>query len=325
MNLVIVGCGAMGAIHAQMASNCGLTIAICADVVRKNASTLAKRHNAVAMTDAFEAIRRPKCDVVVITTPTPTHADYIVAAAEAGKDIFCEKPFCRTLPQCKRALAAVDRAGVKLFVGHVVRYFQEFDAIKTQIEAGKIGKVGFIRTYRGGMFPKGEAQWYRDYKQSGGVTLDCIIHDFDWLRYMFGPVERVYAQHLQRTKPVALDYALVTLRMKSGVMATVTGSWAHPSGFRVKVEVCGDGGMIQFDSAESPVTLQRRERAAGAASVIVPASPVSISPYQLEWQDFLCWRSGESRPRVTPEDAVEAVRIGLAALESAAKGKPVSL
>jgi predicted dehydrogenase len=312
----------MGANHAQFAVNCGLNVVVCADTVKAKAEALAGKFGAEATQDGMAACTRDDVDIVGIMTPTPTHTDYVVAAAEAEKNISCEKPFGRTVAQCEAAEAAVADAGVKLFVAHVVRYFHEFEAIRTQIENGKVGDVGFVKAYRGGLFPQGEGMWFRDYDQSGGVVFDSSIHDFDWIRYVFGDPERVFCQNLQRDD--AIDYGLVTLRMKSGILAHVIGTWAHPGGFRVKVEVCGDRGMLQFDSEEAPISTMMRETEAGAPTMIVPASPVAVSPYQLEWQDFLTWLDGDGGPRVMPKDATWAVRIASAALESAKSGKPVN-
>jgi UDP-N-acetylglucosamine 3-dehydrogenase len=325
MKVAIIGCSGMGAHHAQMVSQCGLNIAACGDYDLKCAKKLAKQFGAKASKDCLEVIRRPDVDIACIATPTPTHKDYVIAAAKAGKHIFCEKPLARTVADCERALAAVEKAGVKLYVGHVVRFFQEFEAIRAQVDSGKIGKAGFVKMYRGGICPVGSGKWFHDFEQSGGVTFDCSIHDFDWLRYMFGEVDHVFSQNVPRTKPAPMDYALTTLKMKSGLLAHVIGTWAHPSGFRVKVEVCGESGIVQFDSEEAPLNLQRRTKPGEGPGMIIPASPVDVSPYRLEWEDFIGWIEGRHEPRVTGEDGLAAVRIASAAMKSAASGKPVQL
>jgi len=325
MNVAIIGCGGMGGLHARMATNCGLKVVACGDKYISAASALADQYGADASDDCLAVIARPDVDIVGIMTPTPTHTQYVIAAAAAAKHIFCEKPFGRTVQQCKEAIAAVKKARVKLFVAHVLRYFQEFEAIRAQIAAGKVGKPGFVKLYRGGIFPVGADGWFRDYAQSGGVTLDSMIHDLDWLRYAFGDAERVFCQALQRSTPECIDYAMATLRMKSGAIAKVIGTWAHPSGFRVEVEVCGDHGMLQFNSDESPLATMKRAQPGAAPGMIVPASPVPKSPYQLEWEDFLFWLEGKPGARVTPNDALAAVRMATAALKSAETGKPVNL
>lgn len=325
MKLALIGCGAMGRMHAEMAQRCGIEIAVCTDKDAKAAKAAAAAFGARAVASVETAVKRPEVDLVCICTPTPRHSGAVIAAAAAGKHIFCEKPFARTMQQCRAALAAVKRGRVKLFIGHVVRYFHEFEAIKREVENGKIGTPGFARLYRGGIYPGAPGSWFQDYSQSGGAIFDMSIHDLDWVRYMFGEPERIFCQSLQRTKPEYLDYGMVTMRMKSGILTSFTGSWAHPQGFRVKVEVVGDGGLIQYDSDDAPITSMMRASAGLGPSMIVPASPEVESPYQLEWQDFHDWITLDRAPRVHPEDGVRALEMALAAEKSAATGKPVKL
>ncbi len=325
MNLAIVGCGGIGRLHAEMATRAGLKIVACTDKDPDAAKALGRQYNASASTDMDGVIRRPDVDIVLVTTPTPRHSGAVTDAAKAGKHIFCEKPFASTVQQCRAAIAAAKKARVKLFVGHVVRYFHEFETIRAEIRAGKIGTPGFARLYRGGFYPGGPTSWFRDYAQSGGVTFDCMIHDLDWVRYMFGEPERIFCQALRRSEPEKLDYSQVTMKMKNGMLALVIGTWAHPAGFQVKVEVCGSGGAIQFDSKVSSLSAMKREVKGAAPTMVVPSSAEDVSPYQLEWEDFIGWIEGKHEPRVTAEDAVRAVEIALAALKSADTGKPVEL
>ena len=325
MNLGMIGCGGIGRLHAQMAANCGLKIVACADKDLNAAKDLAKAYGAQAFAEPSAVLRRPDVNVVLIATPTPRHAGLIADAADAGKHIFCEKPFCSTVAQCRASIAAAKKAKVKLFVGHVVRYFHEFETMKAQVEAGKIGTPGFVKVYRGGFYPGGPTSWFRDYKQSGGVTFDCMIHDLDWIRYMFGEPERIFCQALRRSEPEKLDYSQVTMRMANGMLAMAIGTWAHPAGFHVKAEVCGSAGMLQFDSADASITFMKRQVPGAPPTMVVPSSAEDISPYQLEWQDFINWIEGKSEPRVTAEDGLRAVEIALAALKSADTGKPVAL
>jgi len=322
MNVAMIGCSGMGRVHAAMAARAGANIVVCADLNRDAAKTLAEEHGADVLTDGMAAIGRSDVDVVCIATPTPTHLSYILAAAKAGKHIFCEKPFCRTSSQCKEAIEAARKAGVKLFVGHVVRYFNDFEALRQQVESGVIGHPGWAKLYRGGIFPGGPDSWFANYEQSGGVTFDCMIHDLDWVRYVFGEPDHIFCQALMRSAPEPLDYSQVTLRLKNGFLATVIGTWAAPSGFRVKVEICGNKGMLQLDSNEAPIQALKREKTSGP-SMIVPSSPLEKSPYQLEWEDFIAWLEEGRTPKVTAQDALIAVRMAEAALQSAQTGKPV--
>jgi len=325
MNVAVIGCGTMGHLHAATASECGLKIVACGDKYKHNAKVLAEKYGAVASDDSMAVIADPEIDIVVICSPTPTHSGYAIAAAEAGKHIFCEKPFARTVQQCKETMRAARKAKVKLFVAHVVRYFHEYEGMRAQILAGKVGKPGFVKMYRGGLFPLGTDEWFRDYEQSGGVTLDSMVHDIDWLRYTFGNAERVYCQALRRSDPEFVDYSMATFKLKNGVIAKIIGSWAAPGGFHTEVEVCGDKGMLEFNSLETPISTMKRRAPGEQPGTIVPDSPVPKSPYRLEWEDFLAWLYNTRLPRVTPHDATAAVKMALAALDSAETGRPIRL
>ena len=113
MRLAIIGCGVLGKHHAPCAVQAGFKVVACADPVKANAEALAGLHEgAVATDDCLSVCKLPYVDVVAICTPTHLHTQYVVAAAEAGKHVFCEKPFGRTLEQCEQSLAAVKKAGV---------------------------------------------------------------------------------------------------------------------------------------------------------------------------------------------------------------------
>lgn len=285
-----------------------------------------------AYSDWEKLLSDAKPDIVDICVPTPLHREYVERAAAAGKAIFVEKPFGRTLADCEAMIAAVEKAGVAAGVGHVVRFFPEYAEAKRLVDSGAVGTPAAVRTARMGGFPilVDRPNWYADPAQSGGVALDLILHDFDWLRWTFGPVSRVFAQGLYG-KPEHLgkmDYALVTLRFESGAVGHVTGSWAHPSGFRTTLEVAGDGGLVEYDSAKSaPLMSSLRSAGGGGGGVAFPESPTAASddPYYKELAAFVAALKSNGPMPVTVYEAREAVRIGLAALESIETGKVVTL
>ncbi len=234
----------------------------------------------------------------------------------------------RTLEDCQKMIAASELAGIPLFVAHVVRFFPEFALAKREVEAGAVGKPAAIRTRRGGPMPRAWNDWYANFGMSGGCILDLIIHDFDWLRWTFGDVERVYARGLGGRKLPAFDYALVTLRFKSGAIGHVEGTWADPGGFKVTLEIAGDAGLLEYNFNQ-PTGIPFRMALSGGdgprAGVAVPESPVPVNPYQLELAHFLDCLERGVRPSITPQDGMEAVRIALAAMESVETGQPVTL
>lgn len=327
LQVLVIGAGTMGRTHADAyASMPGVKLAGIADIRTEKAQQLADRFSAQAYA-SFEAavagLGADRIDVIDVCLPTPLHKDYVVKAADIGKHVICEKPLARSETDARFMINYCQDKGVRLFVGHVLRFFPEYVKAKSLLDQGSIGKPAVIRAGRGGGYPVGWNHWYSDFGASGGITLDAMIHDFDYLRWCFGEVERVYAKGLHGRHQAQLDYSLVTLRFRSGVIAHVEGTWAH-EGFSMNLEMAGTSGVIDYDSAkDSPLLFKTRSSAATVPGVVVPESPLEQNPYYRELEHFMsCIRDG-SEPLVSAEDAYEALRIALAALASMASGEPV--
>jgi len=327
--IALIGAGGMGANHADcyaQIEDAGLVAVM--DIRPDAAASLAARHNARAYLDAEEMLREEDIDAVDVCTPTPWHIDYIKMAAAAGKHVVTEKPFCRTLEQCAEAIEACERAGVTLFVAQVLRWFPEFGRAHELVKSGAVGSPAVVRTTRGGGFPRAWNNWFGNFEWSGGVILDLIIHDFDWLLWTFGPAERVFAMGMAFEGVPETDYALVTIRFAGGVIGHVEGSWATPGPFRVAFEVAGDQGLISYSNAEAAsLTISRKPTEGGqqGPAVPVPSSPSAASPYYKELQHFIDCLETDRTPEVTPQEAAAAVALSLAALESVRTGAPVRL
>ncbi len=330
--IALVGAGGMAGMHAscyKSISNAELVGVM--DIRMEYAEKLADRYGAKAYADFETMLTELKPDIVDVCCPTPWHADYVCAAAEMAqeigiKGISTEKPMARSIEQCERMAAACEAAEIPLFVAHVLRFFPEFALAKQQVDAGSVGKSAAIRTRRGGPMPRAWNDWYANFEMSGGLTLDMIIHDFDWLRWTFGEVDRVYARGMGDSKLPAQDYSLVTIRFKSGAIAHVEGTWSDPSGFKVTFEIAGDDGLLEYNfnmPTGSPLTIAMGGSDNNRMGVAVPESPVKTNPYQLELEHFLNALESGVSPSITPKDGLEAVRIALAANESIRTGKPV--
>jgi len=268
-----------------------------------------------------ELVAAEDVEVVDVCLPTAFHRDLALRAADEGKHVILEKPIARTIEDAQEILEVFSGDGPRLFVGHVVRFFPEYVGIKEKIDAGDLGTVGVVRTSRRSPFLLGWNDWYADWRVSGGVLLDLVIHDFDFLRWALGEVERVYARGMLGREYNRLDYVLVTLRFESGAIAHVEGHWGYPGPFNYSIEVAGSSALLTVDSTE-PAPL---ELIGDTASGEVPNLASGKSPYEKELEHFVhCISTGEE-PIVQAQDACEALRIGLAATESVLTGKPVTL
>lgn len=324
----IIGAGFTGGIHASsyaVIPNAEL-IAI-ADINVEKAKEVANRFNAKAYNSFQTMLNECKIDMVDVCLPTNLHKEYVLKAAKAGRHIFCEKPLARSIEDAEVMIEACKSVGIKFMVGHVVRFFHEFVRAKEIIEGGMIGKPGLVRTTRAAGFPTASQDWYADIDKSGGVILDMIIHDFDFLRWCFGEVERVYAESLTYKKVKRTDYALIILRFKNGIIAHVEGSWAHPAGtFFTRLEVAGDQGLLEFDSRKAtPIKLALKQEDRAFVGVAIPESPVEEDPYTLELKHFIKCIESDEEPMITGSEATASLKVAFAALESAQTGKIVIL
>jgi len=326
LTVAICGAGGLGRNHAEnYAAIPDVEVALVFDVVADAAAALADDLGARATTDEAD-LWADGIDVVAITTPTPFHADYTIKAAQAGKHVFCEKPMCRTMEQGEAMLQVVADAGVAFMVGHVLRFFPEYVLARELIQSGEIGQVGVARTSRINTLPGGPNSWFCNYDLSGGVTLDMTVHDFDWLLWTLGPARRVYSVGVPEHMP-PLDYGLTTIRFESGAIAHCEGSWADLGQFRTSFDIAGSDGLICHDSTQmATLQTQLRGGAEGLAAVQVPESPAAKSPYLLEDEHFVQCVTQGRQPAISGEEALAAVEVALAALESnEAGGKVIAL
>ncbi len=270
-------------------------------------------------------------DIVDVCTPTPAHKEGVLAAARYGKPVVCEKPIARHLSDAQEMVAACEAAHVPLFVGHVVRFFPQYVAAKRALSGGDLGEPGVIRLVRAGVFPRDTPDtWYNSFEQGGGVVMDLSIHDLDFARWCFGEVERVFARGLTFAGKSMLDHALVTLRFENGALGHLEGSWASPpSAFRTALEIAGTEGIVEWDAVE-PAPLQATLKVTDEAAEKVPQSadnPLTPAddPYRQELQHFLDILEHGGTFRVTPQDALAALKLSLATIESLRSGRPVTL
>ncbi|OEH56460.1 dehydrogenase [Oceanobacillus sp. E9] len=327
LNVIVIGSGTMGGTHANAYSNISnVNLVGIVDVQLEKASLLAKKLGTNSYKTYEEAkVEIGEVDIVSICLPTPLHLEFVKKIADTHTHIICEKPLARSLEDAKEIIDYCNIKGVKLFVGHVVRFFKEYSRAKQLIEDRKIGKPAVVNTSRIGGFPDASNDWYSNYSKSGGLVLDMIIHDFDFLRWCFGEVDHVYAKSSKGRVNSKLEYALVTLKFKNGVIAHVEGSWAHQK-FTTKFDIAGTEGILNYDSSKvNPIFKSIKEFEGSHTGVAVPESPLKATPYQVQLEHFISCIIGDKKPIVTAIDAYKAMEISLAALKSIDTGRVVEI
>jgi predicted dehydrogenase len=317
----------MGRTHANdYAKMPGVQLVGVCDTDLANADKLAARCNTQAFASFEQMVEETNPDVVSVCLPTPQHKEFTIKCAELGKHVICEKPIAPTLAEAREMIDACNNAGVRLFIGHVVRFFPSYRDLSRKVASGAIGNIGVAHAKRVGSHPGAAKSWYNDTSLSGGVIMDLMIHDIDFMRSVIGEVDHVYAMN---RKTDGLDYALVTLRFVSGAIANLEGFWGYPGPFTTAVELAGNQGVVRFNSNDT-VSLQVRksrtdDSTSGPTTVAVPQSPALQDPYYYELEHFIDCIRTEAAPLVTAEDAYQAVALALAARESVRTGQPVKM
>lgn len=324
----LIGAGRIGRIHA---ANLAFRIASAnlqtvADVNEEAARECARQFNIGRAVAGYEDILSdPDIDAVAICSSTDTHAALIEAAAASGKHIFCEKPIAFDLETIDRALAAVDKAGVKLQIGFNRRFDANYRRVHQAIHGGEIGQLQMLHVISRDPAPPPIAY----VRTSGGLFLDMTIHDFDMIRFLTGAeVDEVFVMAgvtVDRAIGEAgdLDTAVVMLRCSNGAICTIENCRRAVYGYDQRVDALGSAGGISTSNNYSNTAI-----ISDAASVRRDL-PLNFfleryaESYYAEMQSFVDAVLDDAPVPVSGRDGRAPVAIALAAQKSYAEGRPV--
>ena len=328
VNFALFGAGRIGRMHAEnLVRRSDARLLYVVDTKPEAARALAEPLGA-RQADAEQAFADPELDAVLIASSTGSHADLSIAAARAGKAIFCEKPVDLTLPKVDACIKAVRKARVPMFVGFNRRFDPSFRALKKRLDAGAIGKLEQVLiTNRDPGLPE-----LRFLATSGGLFLDFTIHDFDMARWLLDeePVEvfawgAVLVDPRVKTEAGDIDTAMVLLRTASGRMCHIANSRRAVYGYDQRIEVLGAKGMLRAENL-APTTVERFGAEATLADNPWPNFQTRYAAaYAAELSSFIRSVERGERPEVGPEDSRQVLLLAEAALESSRSGKPVRL
>ena len=247
----IIGGGRIGRMHAGniYTGMQDVTIKYVSDIYPQAAQQWGPMYGVQnVVSDAEIVFNDPEVQAVLICTSTDTHADYIIRAAECGKDIYCEKPIDLSVEKIERALAAVGKAGVRLQIGFNRRFDHNHKAVADAVKDGTIGDPHIVIV--SSRDPEPPPASY--VAVSGGIFYDMMIHDFDMVRYVTGS-EAVEISavgsclvnpNLQEESGIPdVDTAVVTMKMANGCIAVINNSRQAVYGYDQRVEAFGSKGM----------------------------------------------------------------------------------
>jgi UDP-N-acetylglucosamine 3-dehydrogenase len=324
LKVALIGAEGMGTVHARAYAHIrGAKLVGIVDSNREAAEKLGMEQGVpfYATLDELQAVEDP--DVIDICLPTHLHKELVIKAAAMAKHIFCEKPIAASKADALEMIEACRNAGVMLRVGHVLRYSPDYVKAKALLDQQKLGKVGTVRMLREGNILN-EAE-RRDDAETVDVILDLIILDIDWLCWTFGDVDRVYAKGLLCKEGLNYIQVFLSLRMKSGVIVHASGSCALPSGLRTYLEVAGRGGVMRMESDELSMPIMNTIKTDKGIIENRKESPLRISPYQAELQEFIDCLVNKQEMSISEEDTMRTLEVCLAAQRSLETGKAITL
>lgn len=336
MQIGIVGLGFMGRMHLANWNRCqgAQVVAIC----EKNAAVLNDLDKPVGniegaqqaidlstvhlYSDLDQMLQSERLDAVSIALPTYLHADSSIKALDAGVHVLCEKPMAPTLEQCDAMIAAAQRNGRQLMIGHCIRFWPEYVKAKELIDSGQYGQVLSASFQRLTAAPTWSSDnWLMDGRLSGGMPLDLHIHDTDFIHYLFGIPAAVCSAATVRDEAVVHIHTHYDYGDKRAI--TAEASWLPtPSfGFEMSFNIMLERATLVFDCTREPMFR------------LCPAEGAPFSPpvddgdgYAHEIAYFADLIQGKAaREVLTPLQSRESVRIVAAEQCSALEGRNVQI
>ena len=262
--LGLIGAGKVARVHAaNIARVEGARLVAVADAVPEAARSLAAEIGCDALESADDLLARADVEAVLITTPPDTHAALIEQAAEAGKQIFCEKPLATSLEDARAAVEAAERAGVLLQIGYNRRFDPAFRAVRDDVQGGRVGRPLLLRISSRDPSPPPPEYLPR----SGGVFLDTTSHDLDLARFVLGAeVTEVATRGASLVDEHAaaigdVDTLVVALAFSNGAFGAIDNCRTSAYGYDQRLEVHGTDGLAQAENVPSHFYTDRYEEA----------------------------------------------------------------
>jgi inositol 2-dehydrogenase len=323
----VIGLGRMGRVYASYVASQieGADLVAVAD---SSAEARAAFSSTTTYADYHDLLGNPNVQGVIIATPTSTHEAVVIAAAQAGKAIFCEKPTALTLAATDNMIAAVEKQGVLFQVGFMRRFDKHYAAAYARIQAGAIGTPIVARSI--GRDPFRTSLEFANPDISGGLIVDMAIHDFDIVRWMMGAdIERVYTEAATLKYPELqgvgdVDNAMINLRFVGNQVGNIEVSRTAGYGYDIRATVVGTEGTLEIGYLQETAVLLLNK--SGSQHDIVPYFQERFGPaYTAQIVHFVeCLRAGKA-PSVNQIDARAALQGALAATRSQHEGRVVAL
>jgi UDP-N-acetyl-2-amino-2-deoxyglucuronate dehydrogenase len=331
----LVGAGVISVSHAKaITSNPRAELAAVCDIEVEKAQKLADTYQIASVYKDFEEmLKRDDIDVINVCLPSGMHADYTIAAAQAGKHILCEKPLDINKERMDRMVAEARSRQVKLGVIYQRRTFPAAIETRKAIQEGKLGTMvlgdAYLKYYRSPEYYK-SAGWRGTWAlDGGGALMNQGVHGIDLIQWMMGDIHSVYAHSAALVRDIEVeDTAVAVVKYKNGAFGVIQGTTSVYPGQDTRFEVHGDNGSIIFgDSGFKQWKFQGSDETApqveGTASASSDPRNISANGHYILVDDMIQAIIDDRDPMVTGEEAKKAVNVILAIYQSAREGKEI--
>ncbi|MCR5795535.1 MAG: Gfo/Idh/MocA family oxidoreductase [Solobacterium sp.] len=334
VNVCVLGCGRAGMIHARNYAGRvrGCVLAALCDPSEENLLAASEETGVKKLyRDWRDVMKDPDIGAVIVVTPTQFHHDIVIAAAEAGKHVFCEKPMASTEAECDDMIEACRRNNVKLQLGFMRRFDRSFRRGRQMLDEGLAGKPSLIKSNTYG--PSEPKEWMYDVRRNYGPIGEVNSHDFDTLRWYAGSEVRMIhaigsnfrSPEKKQEYPEYYDTCTVMLEFENGILGVITGAQYVQYGYDARTEILGTNGIIKIGSqraeAAEAVTADRVIRADSMDSW----RTLFIEAYQAEAQAFIDCILNDTEPPVTGTDGKMALVLVHEGLRSILEHRPIYL
>jgi myo-inositol 2-dehydrogenase/D-chiro-inositol 1-dehydrogenase len=340
VGVAIIGSQFVAEIHAESYAYVpDAAVIAVASPTPGHAEQFAKKHGIPhAFTDYRQALELAEVDVVDLCLPNAFHCPVTIDAAQAGKQIICEKPLCMSLEEADTMIQVCRQNRVKLMYAEELCFTPKYVRAKRLVDEGALGRVYMVKQSEKHDGP--HADWFWDVERSGGgVTFDMGCHAIEFFRWILGkpPITSVYAQmgtyvHGARTR--GDDNALLVIEFEGGAIGVAEESWTKPGGMDDRAEIYGDQGVTYADLLHGNALETFSQKGYGyAVEKAGDTRGWSFTIYEEAWnygfpqelQHFVTCVKEDRQPLETGEDGRAVLEAIFAAYESARTGRKVLL
>lgn len=330
MRFIVLGAGSISQRHIRNLRNLGHDIAAVFDPSSTRLSEIQHLAPSAFLTDREDEAFRKDSDAAVIGSPTVFHVRQARTAIKLGLHVFIEKPLASTLEDTETLAREAEHSGRVVLVGCNLRFSPSLLLAKQLVDSGRIGRPLSVRAHCGYYLPHWRPT--TDYREGygarretgGGIILDCI-HEFDYLRWLFGEVTEVfcYAGKLSTLEIDVEDNADILLRFESGVVGNLHLDYLQRT-YRRSCEIIGEDGVVVWDYIEQTVKLfgkTDRQFEVFAPNINTELNEMFIE----EMKHFVSCIAGQQRPALDAAGGRAVLQLALAAKESAARREIIAI